>query len=941
MSGSITREIEAILRCVEKPGRYVGGEVNQIVKNPQTVRASVLLVFPDVYDIGMSYHGFKILYELVNAVPQWAAERAFAPWPDMEALMRAHGLPLHALESKRPALQFDLVGFTLQHELNYTNVLNMIDLAGAPVEARERPAAFPLFIGGGEGALAPEPLAPFLDLFVVGDGETPLLQLMSLVESFKAAGGGGKQALLSEAQRIHGVYVPSFYEMECAGDGTVKRLFAMSRPESAEPVVIRKSIYDLRQDLGPVRPVVPNLRVVHDRLAIEIRRGCARGCRFCSAGMITRPVRERAPDQILDIARQGIANTGFDEISLLSLSSADYSCILPAVRILRQAFEKERVSISLPSLRINAFDVALAEEIARTRKSGFTFAPEAGTDRLRRVINKPLDQAGFLKIIDSVCQRGWKTLKFYFMIGLPTETDEDLDGIVSLVRQAERIGRERWGNALQINVGLSPFVPKPHTPFQWAPQDDLAELERRFHYLAGRLRGRRVSIKSHDRRMSLIEAALARGDRRVGRVMKRAWQLGAKFDGWDEHFRFDAWMRAFEEIGIDPAFYANRLRGEDEPFPWDHIEPGVGRAFLLKEWKLAWQEREVPDCSIYACVGCNVCVDGVDHQMADEVWRRPSEQAPAEGQDANAALSFAEPRPPFRRDKNGGLHARVALPPFFQEPSRSLAGGPESGPPAGRPAIAPPSSPPPAAAVQRLRFRFSRGGDLKYLSHLDVCKVLQMACLRAGFKPVYSEGFNPKPRLSFLPPLPLGCETVDDVFDVIVASRLVPEEALQALNRALPSGMTGRSIEEIPLRSPAPEACLVRADYRVSVPANLVAGEGLTAQRATEAFAAFRNAESFPFEKPAQGSRPSRRIELKTAVLGLSEAQWDATGGFAVSLSISHKTGEYADPLVCLNAILGSAFTFAAGAEVVRTACHLAAATQGIGPFAPQAPSPV
>lgn len=832
---SIPNDFDRLLRRVEKPGRYTGGEVNSIVKDRAAIQASVLLAFPDVYDIGMSYHGFKILYERVNAVPQWAAERTYAPWPDMELLMRENHVPLYALESKRSALEFDLIGFTLQHEVNFTNVLNMIDLAGVPVEAAQRQEPFPLIIAGGEGALSPETMADFIDLFVLGDGERVILELMELVERCRRQSRISKHEVLERAAKIQGVYVPSLRK-----DGVLYR---------------RAAPFDLAEDLGSIKPAIPNLRVIHDRLSIEIKRGCSRGCRFCAAGMINRPVRERTPDQILEIAEKGLANTGFDEISLLSLSSADYTCILPTVKMMQQAFEAGRVSISLPSLRINSFDVELADELAQVRKSGFTFAPEAGTDRLRSVINKTLDEQAFLSIVEEVCRKGWKTLKFYFMIGLPTETDEDLDGIINLVKRAEAIGQRRWGNALQINVGLSPFVPKPHTPFQWAAQVPPEELSRRHYYVANRLRNKRISIKGHDRRLSLIEAVLARGDRHVGRALKRAWELGAKFDGWDEFFRFDLWTKAFEETGVDPAFYANRERPVEEVLPWDHIDSGPRRTFLEKEWRLALQGRTVPDCSTVSCVGCEACDGSVQHSLASSVW------APSPVTEVHKSVVSAE-----------------------------------------------------QSEQQRIRFKFSRQDALKYLSHLDTVKVLQLACVRANLDPAYTEGFNPRPKMSFMPPLPLGFSTSADYFDLVLIKTIEPHEALLRLNTQMPEGMEILDAVEVKLKASGPEALLESAEYQV-----VLRAAEFDRKLFNDSIKKFEQSEEFIFERAAKQNRPARMMDLKKTLRRIEINPSSQDGELVVTLLISHESREYADPITCLSAMMGASIPMESVVSVDRT----------------------
>ncbi len=446
-------QIEPLLLEVEKPARYVGGEFNQVVKAGAEARCC--LAFPDLYEIGMSYHGYRLLYERINEHEGWAAERAFTPWPDMEAAMRKSKTPLYSLETRRELRDFDWIGFTLQHEVNYTNILTMLDLAGIPLESAGRSEPFPLIIGGGEGAFSPEPLAPFFDAFVIGDGEEACLDLMQLCETARAQ-GWTREKILRELALMPGTYVPGFYSVNYKADGTIESVIPPEGSDLSDakiPERIHKRYFDVGRDFGSVRPVVPLMRTVHDRLAIEIRRGCVAGCRFCQAGMITRPVNERSLEQIVEVARQGIINTGYDEISLLSLSSADYTLIAPLVQRMTEEFGPGGVSVSLPSLRINAFDVTLVDEIAKVRKTGFTFAPEAGSTRLRNVINKPVDQERFFTIIEDVFRRGWRTVKFYFMIGLPTETDEDLDGIIEICEKAAALGfPAQWDPKLGIHV---------------------------------------------------------------------------------------------------------------------------------------------------------------------------------------------------------------------------------------------------------------------------------------------------------------------------------------------------------------------------------------------------------------------------------------------------------------------------------------------------------
>ncbi|MEN6627510.1 MAG: TIGR03960 family B12-binding radical SAM protein [Candidatus Sumerlaeia bacterium] len=745
-------QIEPLLMQVLKPARYIGGEFNTAVK--PAARARACLAFPDLYEIGMSYHGFRILYERINAREGWAAERAFAPWTDMEKLMRERGLPLWSLETRTPLREFDWIGFTLQHEVNLTNVLTMLDLAGLPLEARERTEALPLIVGGGEGAYSPEAIAPFMDVLVVGDGEEAVLELMETCGRAREENWDRRRLLMALAARP-GFYVPEFYEPKYNEDGTVESV----RAEDGAPSVVSKRHYALAGDLGSTKPIVPLMRTVHDRLSIEIRRGCVGGCRFCQAGMINRPVSERPVGQIVEIARRGIEATGYSELALLSLSAADYSRIAPLIDTLTERFGPRGVSVALPSLRINAFDVDLADGLAKVRRSGFTFAPEAGTTRLRNVINKPLDQEKFIELIDDVWRRGWRTIKFYFMIGLPTETDEDLDGIVQICQEAIRSGRRRHGKQARLNVTLSPFVPRANTPFQWEAQMPREELWRRYDHVRQRLRG--VDVKVGDIDLAFIEATLARADRRMGKALRRAWELGARFEGWQEKFRFDVWMRAFEECGIDPAFYANRGRGEFETLPYEHVDCGVGRRFLWVENRRGHEGRTVENCDTGKCAGCKVCGDGVEHALAKDM------------EPFHAAA--AETVPPEGGTTNGLL------------------------------------------PIQRLRIRYSRLEGLRFISHLDFLKILHAIIKRSCLPLAWSQGFNPQPRLQHGPPLSLGMGGENEVFDMMMARPVEAAEALERLRAGAIPGLAFASCEEVPLKADSVEASLSHASYRLTL----------------------------------------------------------------------------------------------------------------------------
>jgi len=587
----------SILSKVTKPGRYTGGEWNSVLRDWSATEVKVALVYPDVYEIGMSNLALPILYEILNSQPGILAERAFAPWVDMEAAMRQAGTPLLSLESKKPLAEFDIIGFSLGYELTYTNVLNMLDLAGIPVLASDRIESHPLIIAGGSCALNPEPMADFIDAFAIGDGEELAVEM---VEEFRKCKREGlkRDDLLARLAEIPGVYVPSLYETHYDPEGN----FAGLRPARShgKPSVQRRIVAELPPPV--TRPVIPYISVIHDRGSVEVQRGCTRGCRFCQAGVVYRPQRHRSHQEVLEAARQLISNCGYNEISLVSLTTTDYPGIDSLVNSLINEHSDCRLTLSLPSLRIDGFSVKLMESLRFNKKPGLTFAPEAGTERLRQVINKAVPDDKIVETIAAALAKGWTNIKLYFMIGLPTETMDDVEGIVHIV---DRVRRETRKSSPRIRLSVSTFVPKAHTPFQWVAQDSQEELKAKHETLRNGLRRAKAHLSWEDPETSLLETILARGDRRLGKVIYCAWQAGATFDAWSERFKYGNWLSAFDKAGVDPAFYAHRQRPVDEILPWSHIDVGVNPAFLRQEYERTFQGKETPDCRTQ-CSACGL-----------------------------------------------------------------------------------------------------------------------------------------------------------------------------------------------------------------------------------------------------------------------------------------------------------------------------------------------
>ncbi len=733
------------LLAIEKPARYMGGEMGSISKDAADLRFA--LAFPDVYEVGMSHLGLRILYHVLNGVDGIAAERVFAPWPDMEMQLREAGDRLSTLESGTPLAACDIIGFTLQYELSYTNIVNMLRLAGIPLLAAERSAAFPLIIAGGPCAYNPEPLAPFLDAVLLGDGEEAVLEIAGAVLASKAA-GSSKAELLERLAAIEGVYVPALFEPHYHPDGT---LSAITPHKPGYTSVRRRFLSDLDTAPYPASPVVPFMKTVHDRVAVEIARGCTRGCRFCQAGYIYRPLRERSPDTILKLVEDALQATGYDEVSLLSLSTGDYSCVAPLISELMTRYAEARVAVSLPSLRVGTLTDGLIEDIRKVRKTGFTLAPEAGSDRMRRVINKGITEADLIAGAASIYSAGWRLIKLYFMIGLPGETVDDVTQISTLARKVKDQAKA-VGASGDVNVAVSTFVPKAHTPFQWEPQISMQETLDLQYQLHCELKKRKLRFKWQDAPLSLMEGVFARGDRRLAPVLVRAVELGCRFDGWHEHFSLQRWQQAFRDCGIEPEWYLRR-RGLDEILPWDHLDCGVTREFLLAERERALAEAATEDCRNGACSACGVC------DFKDVATR---------------------------------LAQKTELPPT-------------------------PATENPEQQPTRMRLRFAKTGAMIYLSHLELITVFTRAVSRAGVPILFSQGFHPHPRFSFGTATSVGVESQAEYMDMFTASGMPAGEVRERLNAVLPEGLQVLEALEVDLKAPSISTLIESTRYRITI----------------------------------------------------------------------------------------------------------------------------
>ncbi len=723
----------------QKPSRYINREANVIRKKAPV---SVALAFPDIYDVGMSHLGLKILYEIINALPYASAERVFSPWLDLGDAMKKEGVLLGSLESARPLRDFDIVGVSLQYELSYTAVLEMLSLGGIPLrtEARLNSKNMPLVIAGGPCTVNPAPMSPFIDAFLIGDAEDAIKDILDAFRLWKEEGTPDRLKLLQALSGIEGVYVPALGK-----DRIIKRRF----------------IDSLDDAVFPIRPIVPFTGIVHDRVNIEISRGCTLGCRFCQAGMTYRPVRERSPDTVLRLAEESLKQTGHDAISFTSLSSGDYSCLQYLMSEFNKKYFDKNISISLPSLRVATVNREMLREIKAVRKTGFTMAPEAGTERLRAVINKDFSEDMYVRALEDLFTEGWRNLKLYFMTGLPTETENDITAIPEMVRQALGISKRLTGRHVTLSVGISSFIPKPHTPFQWFGQNSIDLLREKNSYLRKEFLRKGVKFKGHNEYMSLLEAVFARGDEGLSDLIEAAWSFGCRLDAWTEAFDFEKWQRAMEKTGIDAADLAMREFSQSTVLPWDNINTGVSREFLWREYRHALSGKVTVDCRKH----CHVC--GLDCKTETDKQKETAKDM------AGATLS------PLRGSTNAGKEKSV------QEPS------------------------------VKVRLAYSKTGMTRYLSHLELVTALVRAMRRADFPLKYSEGFHPSPRISFGPALRVGVAGLREYLDVEVLLPFEPEAYLGRLNDTLPEGIHAKGMRKLLQKEKSLDSFIIKYIYQI------------------------------------------------------------------------------------------------------------------------------
>ena len=756
LQSDIQNKLQGILPRVTKPGRYVGNELYSVHKIWQKAAVRFALAFPDLYELGMSHLGTSILYHRLNDQPWILAERVFAPWVDLEKQMRSNQIPLFSLESMRPIRQFDVLGFTLQYELQYTNVLNMLDLSGIPVRSADRTEEDPLILAGGPCAYNPEPLAEFLDAVLLGDGEEAVIEVASVVRDGRLK-QWKRSELLKQLSQIDGIYVPSLYESKSQDQSSLQR--AVPKDAETPSSVTGRSLESFSLDYFPQKPIVPFIVVAHDRLSLEVMRGCTRGCRFCNAGMIYRPQRFHPVQDLVKYTAKVLENTGYDEVSLVSLSTSDYPELPQLIQSLRPVMEKHHVSLSFPSLRAETFTPEMAEMAQGLKTSGLTIAPEAGTQRLRDAINKNITEKDILNAVETAFQSGWRRIKLYFMIGLPTETQGDIQGIVDLIHAIVRIAKK--SGRKEINVSISPFSPKAFTPFQWDAQDTPDVLQKKIDFLKANIKWREVKLAWRDPFVSQLETVFGRGDRRLGQTLYTAWKSGARFDGWTEEFKATVWRRAFESSGIDLSAYTASIP-HDAALPWDHLNKGVAKEFLLKERNKADTGQLTADCFSQGCQACGLQKEG------------PCSKTPHVYQPGKKGAQIKPEQEPRKK--------RMIEHPTF---------------------------------TRKIRLQYEKNGEVRFISHLDTIRMFSRALRRAKIPVVYSQGFHPHPKIASGPPLAVGYTSEAEFMDIEILQQ-IPKDFKERLNAQVPKGF--QIIHAFPIMNKLPSlsSAITLNQYRVT-----------------------------------------------------------------------------------------------------------------------------